>query len=45
MNLKLLLTKLGGNTAKVTKNDLENKLGKPVITNKNSLNYKYLDNK
>ena len=39
------IAKLGGNTAKVTKNDLENKLGKPVITNKNSLNYKYLDNK
>ena len=39
------IAKLGGNTAKVTKDDLENKLGKPIITNKNSLNYKYLDKK
>ena len=42
---KKKIAKLGGNTAKVTKDDLENKLGKPIITNKNSLNYKYLDKK
>ena len=37
---------MGGNTAKVAKEDLENKLGEYVITNENMLNYKYnSDNK
>ncbi len=37
---------MGGNVAKVAKDDLEKKLGKSVISSKNALNYKYLeDNK
>lgn len=36
---------MGGNVAKVARDDLEKKLGKTVISNKNSLNYKYLDSK
>ena len=36
---------MGGNTAKVAREDLEKKLGKSVITNENMLNYKYIDNK
>ena len=35
------IAKMGGNTAKVAKEDLEKKLGKKVITKENSLNYKY----
>ena len=35
---------MGGNTAKVARIDLENKLKKPVITNKNSIIYKYIEN-
>ena len=35
------IAKMGGNTAKVAKEDLEKKLGKRVITKENSLNYKY----
>ena len=38
-----LIAKAGGNTAKVAKEDLERKLNKSVITNKNDL--KYLDKK
>lgn len=38
------IAKLGGNTAKVAKNDLESKLGKRVISNKNNLDYRYLNN-
>ena len=34
---------MGGNTAKVAKDDLEKKLGKKVITSNNKLNYKYND--
>ena len=37
------IAKMGGNTAKVAKEDLEKKLGKSVITNNNMLNYKYDD--
>ncbi len=39
------IAKMGGNTAKVAREDLEKKLGKSVITNENRLNYKYIDNK
>lgn len=38
------IAKLGGNTAKVAKNDLESKLGKRVISNKNNLDYRYINN-
>ena len=37
------IAKMGGNTAKVAKDDLEKKLGKEVITSNNKLNYKYKD--
>ena len=36
---------MGGETAKVARDDLENKLGESVISNKNVLNYEYVDNK
>lgn len=38
------IAKMGGNTAKVARTDLENKLNESVITSDNKLNYKYLDN-
>lgn len=34
---------MGGNTAKIAKDDFENKLGDKVITNNNSLGYEYID--
>lgn len=34
---------MGGNTAKIAKDDLGNKLGDKVITNNNSLGYEYID--
>ena len=39
------IAKMGGNTAKVARDDLEKKLKKSVITNNNMLDYKYIDNK
>ena len=38
------MAKAGGNVAKVAKDNLEEKLGKPVITKHNNLGYKYMDN-
>ena len=38
-----LLAKMGGGTALVAKKDIEEKLGESVVTNKNRLNYKYID--
>ena len=38
------IAKMGGNTAKVARIDLENKLNESVITSDNKLDYKYLDN-
>lgn len=40
---KLWLAQMGGNVAKVARDNLEEKLGKTVITKNNALNYKYLD--
>ena len=37
------IAKMGGDTAKVAREDLENKLGRSVITNHNELNYEYMD--
>lgn len=37
------IAKLGGHSAKVAKEDIEKNLGKSVISNKNKLNYKYID--
>ena len=39
------IAKMGGNTAKVARDDLEEKLGEAIITNKNNLGYKYIDDK
>lgn len=37
------IARRGGNIAKNTRDDLEKELGESVITNKNALNYKYID--
>ncbi len=37
------VAKRGGNIAKITRDNLEKELGRTVISNKNALNYKYLD--
>ena len=37
------IAKRGGKIAKNTRDDLEKELGETVITRKNALNYKYLD--
>ncbi len=37
------IAKMGGEVAKVARDDIEEKLGKSVITNQNSLNYQYLN--
>ncbi len=40
------VAQMGGNVSKVAKENLEQKLGKSIISNKNNLNYKYrVDNK
>ena len=37
------IAKRGGKIAKITRDNLEKELGESVITNRNALNYKYLD--
>jgi len=37
------IARRGGNIAKITRDNLEKELGRPVISNKNSLNYEYVD--
>ncbi len=37
------IARLGGNTAKVAREDLEKKLNETVITNNNVLNYQYIN--
>lgn len=37
------IARMGGNTAKVARDDLERKLGESVITQNNNLNYKYIE--
>lgn len=39
------IAKRGGNIAKITRDNLEKELGRSVISNKNSLNYEYIDEK
>ncbi len=39
------IARMGWNTAKVAKEDLERKLGESVITSNNALHYKYIDEK
>ena len=36
---------MGGNVSKVARDNLEQKLGKKVISNQNNLSYQYLDEK
>ena len=38
------IANIGGNIAKNTRNDIENNLGKSIITSNNNLNYSYIDN-
>ena len=37
------IARMGGNTAKVAREDIEKKLNKSIITSDNNLNYKYID--
>ena len=37
------IARMGGNTAKVAREDIEKKLNKPIITSKNNLKFKVLD--
>lgn len=37
------IARMGGNTAKVAREDIEMKLNKSIITSDNNLNYKYID--
>lgn len=37
------IAKKGGHVAKVAREDMEKELGESVVTRKNALNYKYLD--
>ena len=39
------IAKRGGKIAKITRDNLEKELGRTVISNKNSLNYEYIDEK
>lgn len=39
------IAKRGGNIAKITRDNLEKELGRTVVSNKNSLNYEYIDEK
>lgn len=39
------IAKMGGNVSKVARDNLEQKLGKSVISNQNNLNYQYLEEK
>ena len=39
------IARMGGNTAKAARNDIEKKLNRSVITSNNNLNYKYIKEK
>ena len=39
------IAKMGGSAAKAARDNIEKNLGKTVISNKNSLNYEYIDEK
>lgn len=39
------IARRGGNIAKITRNNLEKELGRTVISNENTLNYEYIDEK
>ncbi len=38
-----VIAQMGGNVSKIAKDNLEQKLGKSIISNQNNLNYKYLE--
>ena len=38
------VAKMGGHAAKVAREDIEKSLGESVVTKKNALNYKYIEN-
>lgn len=38
------IARMGGGVSKVARDDIENKLGRTIISNKNNLNIQYLDN-
>mgnify|MGYP004563448125 FL=1 len=38
------VAKMGGHTAKVARDELEKNLGENVVSKKNSLSYKYIEN-
>lgn len=40
-----MIARRGGNIAKITRDNLEKELGRTVISNKNALNYEYIDEK
>lgn len=39
------IARRGGNIAKITRDNLEKELGRTVISNENTLNYEYIDEK
>ena len=39
------IARRGGNIAKITRDNLEKELGRTVISDKNALNYEYIDEK
>ena len=39
------IAKMGGSAAKAARDNIEKNLGRTVISNKNSLNYEYIDEK
>ena len=45
LNQNIEVAKKGSNVAKNTRDDIEELLGETIITNKNKLNYQYIDNK
>ena len=45
LNQNKMVAKMGGNVSKVARDNLEQKLGKSVISNQNNLNYQYLEKK
>ena len=43
LNENRQIARLGGHAAKVARDDIEKNLGKSVVSNKNALNYRYVD--
>ena len=45
LNENIKVAQMGGHAAKVAREDIEKSLGESVVTKKNVLNYKYIDDK